>query len=325
MIKKLLAAAVAAATVLTPFAASATSSGGDDTPIEPVESDFVMLYLATPEADALCAQVGEMSDLIDLFGVSLGGDSAFIFDMAAAFWQDAAESGVGKSAAMTLEAETLFRAWVYDCGGRVDTSVVPLGFAAARPHPQGGTFCYSSLGSNWYSAACVESGNLIGYYVYTQAWITCTNSQRFVTYYGPITVSRWGAIKSSKATCPLGYAKWDWSYFTWRKAPSNFAQQITGFAAAESTSTFKPAPESLTSCWVTPYKYAKPGYAKAGCGTSGYGWVQLEIVCTLFDNGPFVVGSTPWVYKQPGSSWSAKATCPSTKPVLVRAYLDTTK
>jgi hypothetical protein len=97
----------------------ASAGGGSDTPIEPLETPVVASFLATPEAVGLCADIGILSDQIDAFGVMLDTDASFIFEMAVSYWQDKAEEGYGDSAAMTVEAQTLFRAWIYDCGGRV--------------------------------------------------------------------------------------------------------------------------------------------------------------------------------------------------------------
>jgi hypothetical protein len=91
-----------------------------DTPIEPLESSVVEFFLASPDGTEICAQIGEMSDLVDVFGVALDQDVSLIFDMAVTYFQRSAEEGWGETAAMTLEAEDYFRSWAYDCGGRIE-------------------------------------------------------------------------------------------------------------------------------------------------------------------------------------------------------------
>lgn len=104
------------------------SAGGGDTPIEPVDSALVQLFLASPDAESLCINIGTISDQVDTLGELMGSDASLVFEMAAAYWQDMAESGVGPNAAMTAEGEDLFRSWVYDCGGRAEPAATS-GFA----------------------------------------------------------------------------------------------------------------------------------------------------------------------------------------------------
>lgn len=92
-----------------------------DSPIEPVDEAFVELFLSSTDAATVCDDIAEFSDLVDTLGVISGGeDLGPLFDMAVSYWQDSAEEGVGPTAAMTAEAETTFRSWVYDCGGRIE-------------------------------------------------------------------------------------------------------------------------------------------------------------------------------------------------------------
>lgn len=92
-----------------------------DTPIEPVDQNLVELFTSTSDGQDLCTNIGDISDLVDTLGIIAGEDVSFIFDMAVSYWQQSAEEGVGEGAAMTLEAEDLFRSWAYDCGGRIET------------------------------------------------------------------------------------------------------------------------------------------------------------------------------------------------------------
>jgi hypothetical protein len=91
-----------------------------DSPIEPIDSGVIEIFMALPEADEICAQVGEISALVDTLVAYAGPDASFIFDAAVAYFQHSAEEGFGPNAAMTPEAEDVFRAWAYDCGGRTE-------------------------------------------------------------------------------------------------------------------------------------------------------------------------------------------------------------
>lgn len=119
------------------------ASGTGDTPIVPLDHTTVEAFIATPDAVSLCSDIGTISSQVDQLGVLMGGDASFVFTMAVSYWQDMAEQGIGPSAAMTVEGESLFRAWVYDCAGRVDPStsegaVRPAGFARPRPETVSG-------------------------------------------------------------------------------------------------------------------------------------------------------------------------------------------
>ena len=94
-----------------------------DTPIEPVPEAMIELFVAAPEGVELCADIGEISAMVDTLGVTLGEDVSFVFTMAVSYWQDSAEEGFGPAAAMTMEAEDAFRAWAFDCGGRPETNL----------------------------------------------------------------------------------------------------------------------------------------------------------------------------------------------------------
>lgn len=94
-----------------------------DSEIEPVDQALVELFMAHPDGQQLCSDIGDISDNVDALGVIAGEDLSFIFDMAVSYWQQSAEEGVGEGAAMTLEAEDLFRSWAYDCGGRIEVSL----------------------------------------------------------------------------------------------------------------------------------------------------------------------------------------------------------
>lgn len=109
--------------MLTPLLALAMLTPAADTPITPVTSDVVELFINTDEGIGLCADIGDISDQVDALGVIAGDDVSFIFTMAVSYWQDSAENGFGEGAAMTAEAEALFRSWAFDCGGRIETTL----------------------------------------------------------------------------------------------------------------------------------------------------------------------------------------------------------
>lgn len=85
------------------------------------------------------------------------------------------------------------------------------------------------------------------------------------------------------------------------------------------------APQSVSGCSIYLARAVNPDYAKGTCPASGYGWVQLEIVCYYFDSGDDVHGATAWYYKSQGTSITLKASCPSNRPFLRSAKFDFTK
>ena len=95
--------------------AAALALGPADTPIEPIDSTTVVILLATPEAEDLCLQVGEVNGLILTVVAMMDVADSTLHDMSVAYWKESFEDGFGETSRLTAEADEIFVTWLEDC------------------------------------------------------------------------------------------------------------------------------------------------------------------------------------------------------------------